>query len=108
MIPIRALQVCHEPVPRELSDLIQRSGLLEEMRRVRHHHQLLFAAQPHQRLAIQLQHHFVSAAHESPRVRRDIQVYYPIGARKALDAVAALIEGVVPSSVEKWEEALLP
>ena len=35
--------------------------------------------------------------------------YYPIGdARNALDAVAALIEGVVPSSVEKWEEALLP
>ena len=34
--------------------------------------------------------------------------YYPIGdARKALDAVAALIEGVVPSSAERWREELL-
>jgi guanylate kinase len=34
--------------------------------------------------------------------------YYPIGdARKALDAVAALIEGVVPSGAEKWGEELL-
>jgi guanylate kinase len=35
--------------------------------------------------------------------------YYPIGdARKALDAVAALIEGVVPPGAEKWGEELLP
>jgi guanylate kinase len=34
--------------------------------------------------------------------------YYPIGdARKALDAVAALIEGVEPSGAEKWGEDLL-
>ena len=34
--------------------------------------------------------------------------YYPIGdARRALDAVAALIEGVAPSGAEKWEEELL-
>jgi guanylate kinase len=34
--------------------------------------------------------------------------YYPIGdARKALDAVAALIEGVVPSGAEKWGAELL-
>jgi guanylate kinase len=34
--------------------------------------------------------------------------YYPIGdARKALDAVAALIEGVEPSGAEKWGEELL-
>jgi guanylate kinase len=33
---------------------------------------------------------------------------YPIGdARKALDAVAALIEGVAPSAAEKWGEELL-
>lgn len=34
--------------------------------------------------------------------------YYPIGdARKALDAVAALIDGVEPSGAEKWGEELL-
>jgi guanylate kinase len=34
--------------------------------------------------------------------------YYPIGdARKALDAVAALIEGAEPSGAEKWGEELL-
>jgi guanylate kinase len=34
--------------------------------------------------------------------------YYPIGdARKSLDAVAALLEGVMPSGLEKWGEALL-
>jgi guanylate kinase len=34
--------------------------------------------------------------------------YYPIGdARKTLDSVAALIEGVVPSNAEKWDEGLL-
>ena len=34
--------------------------------------------------------------------------YYPIGdARKSLDAVAALIDGVVPSGVETWQEDLL-
>jgi guanylate kinase len=35
--------------------------------------------------------------------------YYPIGdARKSLVAVAALLEGVVPAYVERWEEELLP
>jgi guanylate kinase len=35
--------------------------------------------------------------------------YYPIGdARKALEAVAALLQGIVPPSVEQWEEGLLP
>jgi guanylate kinase len=35
--------------------------------------------------------------------------YYPIGdARKALMAVVALLEGIVPPSVETWEEELLP
>lgn len=34
--------------------------------------------------------------------------YYPIAdARKALDAVAALIEGLEPSGAEKWGEGLL-
>ena len=34
--------------------------------------------------------------------------YYPIGdARKALDAVAALIEGVVSPGAETWREELL-
>jgi guanylate kinase len=34
--------------------------------------------------------------------------YYPIGdARQALNAVAALIEGVVPSGAEKWGAELL-
>lgn len=35
--------------------------------------------------------------------------YYPIGdARRALVAVAALLEGESPPSVERWEEELLP
>jgi guanylate kinase len=35
--------------------------------------------------------------------------YYPIGdARKTLDAFAALLKGVVPPGVEKWDENLLP
>jgi guanylate kinase len=35
--------------------------------------------------------------------------YYPIGdARKAVDSVAALMEGAVPSGAEKWGEELLP
>ena len=35
--------------------------------------------------------------------------YYPLGdARKTLDAFAALLKGVVPPNVEKWEEHLLP
>jgi guanylate kinase len=35
--------------------------------------------------------------------------YYPIGdARKALEAVAALLEGGSPPSVERWEEDFLP
>ena len=35
--------------------------------------------------------------------------YYPLGdARKALNAFAALLEGRVPSDVEKWEEDLIP
>jgi len=34
--------------------------------------------------------------------------YYPIGdARRSLDAVAALVEGGVPSGIEKWGEELL-
>jgi guanylate kinase len=35
--------------------------------------------------------------------------YYPIGdARKALHAFAALLEGRIPSEVERWEEDLVP
>jgi guanylate kinase len=35
--------------------------------------------------------------------------YYPLGdARKTLDAFVALLKGVVPPNVEKWEERLLP
>jgi len=35
--------------------------------------------------------------------------YYPIGdARKTVEALAALLKGSVPSSVEKWDEDLLP
>lgn len=35
--------------------------------------------------------------------------YFPLGdARKALKAFAALLEGSVPSEVEKWEEDLIP
>jgi guanylate kinase len=35
--------------------------------------------------------------------------YYPIGdARKALNAFAELLEGVVPPGLEKWEEDLIP
>jgi guanylate kinase len=35
--------------------------------------------------------------------------YYPIGdARKALSAFAALLEGIVPPEVQKWEEDLIP
>jgi len=35
--------------------------------------------------------------------------YYPLGdARKALKAFAALLEGMVPPEVEKWEEELIP
>jgi guanylate kinase len=35
--------------------------------------------------------------------------YYPIGdARKALNAFAALLEGKIPSEVERWEEGLVP
>jgi guanylate kinase len=35
--------------------------------------------------------------------------YYPIGdARKALNAFAGLLEGVVPPGIEKWEEDLIP
>jgi guanylate kinase len=35
--------------------------------------------------------------------------YYPLGdTRRALEAFAALLEGKVPSCVEKWEEHLLP
>jgi guanylate kinase len=35
--------------------------------------------------------------------------YYPIGdARKSLEAVAALLRGVVPAGVERWEEGLVP
>ena len=35
--------------------------------------------------------------------------YYPLGdARKALNVFAALLEGRVPSDVEKWEEDLIP
>lgn len=34
--------------------------------------------------------------------------YYPIGdARKAVDAFAGLLQGVVQPCVEKWEEELL-
>jgi guanylate kinase len=35
--------------------------------------------------------------------------YFPLGdARKALNAFAALLEGMVPPGVEKWEEGLVP
>jgi guanylate kinase len=35
--------------------------------------------------------------------------YYPVGdARKALNAFAALLEGSIPSEVERWEEDLVP
>ena len=35
--------------------------------------------------------------------------YYPLGdARKALNALAGLLEGKVPAEVEKWEEELIP
>ena len=35
--------------------------------------------------------------------------YYPLGdARRALNAFAALLEGIVPPDVEKWEEDLIP
>lgn len=35
--------------------------------------------------------------------------YYPIGdARRAVDALAALLKGETPAGVEKWEEGLLP
>jgi guanylate kinase len=35
--------------------------------------------------------------------------YYPIGdARKSLEAVVSLLQGVVPPSVEHWEEGLVP
>jgi guanylate kinase len=35
--------------------------------------------------------------------------YYPIGdARKSLEAVVSLLEGVVPASVEHWEAGLVP
>lgn len=35
--------------------------------------------------------------------------YYPVGdARKALNAFVALLEGRIPSEVEKWEEDLVP
>jgi hypothetical protein len=41
------------------------------MRRIRHHYQLLFAAQPHEGLVIQLQHHFISTANDQERRSRD-------------------------------------
>jgi guanylate kinase len=35
--------------------------------------------------------------------------YYPIGeARKALETLTALLEGAIPTGVEKWEEDLVP
>jgi guanylate kinase len=35
--------------------------------------------------------------------------YYPLGdARKAVNAFAGLLEGMVPPEVEKWEEELIP
>jgi guanylate kinase len=35
--------------------------------------------------------------------------YYPVGdARKALNAFVALLEGRIPSEVERWEEDLVP
>ena len=35
--------------------------------------------------------------------------YYPLGdARKAVNAFAGLLEGMVPAEVEKWEEELIP
>jgi guanylate kinase len=35
--------------------------------------------------------------------------YYPIGeARKSLEALAALLQGVVPAGIERWEEGLVP
>ncbi len=35
--------------------------------------------------------------------------YYPIGdARNSLEALASLLQGVVPPSVERWEEELVP
>ena len=35
--------------------------------------------------------------------------YYPIGdARKSLEAVASLLQGLVPPSIERWEEGLVP
>jgi len=35
--------------------------------------------------------------------------YYPIGeARKSLEALASLLQGVVPAGIERWEQDLLP
>jgi len=67
------------------------------------------AASAHREMKLAWRFQHVIANHDGEDSDNWEAFYYPIGdARKAVEALAALLKGEVPAGVEKWEEGLVP